>query len=77
MGLLTSETMKLLEPTKNKITKDENGENVSYLEITGVVLIHRSVLRARILVASDLSSKVKGSWFEPSCHLYGEMSSLQ
>ena len=40
--------MKLLEPTKNKITKDENGENVSYLEITGVVLIHRSVLRARI-----------------------------
>ena len=69
--------MKLLEPTKNKITKDENGENVSYLEITEVVLIHRSVLRARILVASDLSSEVKGSWFEPSCQLYGEMSSLQ
>ena len=32
--------MKLLETTKSKITKDENGENVPYLEITQVVLIH-------------------------------------
>ena len=32
--------MILLESTKNKITKDENGENVLHLEITQVILIH-------------------------------------
>ena len=32
--------MKLLGNTKSKITKDKNGENVSQLEITEVVLIH-------------------------------------
>ena len=37
---LTSETVKLLESTKSKITKDENGKNVPYLEITKVILIH-------------------------------------
>ena len=30
--------MKLLGSTESKITKDENGENVPYLEITEVVL---------------------------------------
>ena len=40
--LLTSETMKLLGSTKSKITKNKNGENVSHLEITEVVLIHCS-----------------------------------
>ena len=34
------ETMKLLESTKNKITKDQNSENVSHLEITELVLVH-------------------------------------
>ena len=32
--------MKLLGNTKSKITKNENGENVSHLEITEVVLVH-------------------------------------
>ena len=32
--------MKLLGSTKSKITKNENGENVPYLEITEVVLIN-------------------------------------
>ena len=32
--------MKLLKSIKNKITKDENGENVPHLEITEVVLVH-------------------------------------
>ena len=32
--------MKLLGSIKGKITKDENGENVSHLKITEVVLIH-------------------------------------
>ena len=34
LELLTKETMKLLGKTKNKITKDKNGENVPHLEIT-------------------------------------------
>ena len=36
--------MKLLESTKSKITKDENGENVPCLEINEVVLIHCNVV---------------------------------
>ena len=40
LELSMPETMKLLESNKNKITKNENGENVSHLEITEVVLIH-------------------------------------
>ena len=39
LELLTSETMKLLGSTKNKIIKDENGENFPYLEITEAALI--------------------------------------
>ena len=40
LELLMSETKKLLASSKNKITKDKNGENVSNLEITKVVLVH-------------------------------------
>ena len=32
--------MKSLGSTKSKIIKDENGENVSCLQITEVVLVH-------------------------------------
>ena len=38
------ETMKLLGSTKSKITKNENGENVSHLEITEVVLIYCKIV---------------------------------
>ena len=41
--LLTSETMKLLGSTENKITKDKNGENLPHLEITEVVLVHFNI----------------------------------
>ena len=44
LELLTPETMKLLGSTKNKITKDKNGENVPNLEITEVVLIHCNIV---------------------------------
>ena len=44
LELLTPETMKLLGSTKSKITKDKNGENIPYLEITEVVLIHCNVV---------------------------------
>ena len=36
--------MKLLGSTKNKITENENGENVLHLEITEVVLIHCNIV---------------------------------
>ena len=36
--------MKLLGSTKSKITKDENNENVPYLEITEVVLVHCNIV---------------------------------
>ena len=36
--------MKLLGSTKNKITKDKNGENVPHLEITEVVLVHYDIV---------------------------------
>ena len=41
---LTPETMKLLGSTKNKITKDKNGENIPHLEITEVVLVHCNIV---------------------------------
>ena len=42
--LLTPETMKLLGSTKNKITKDKNGENVPHLEFTEVILVHCNIV---------------------------------
>ena len=36
--------MKLLGSTKNKITKDKNGENVPHLEITEVALVHCNIV---------------------------------
>ena len=40
LELLTKETMKLPGNTKDKITKDKNGENLPHLEITEVALVH-------------------------------------
>ena len=40
LELLTPETMKLLGSSKNKIAKNKNGENISHLEITEVILVH-------------------------------------
>ena len=36
--------MKLLGSTKNKTAKDKNGENVTYLEITEVILVHCNIV---------------------------------
>ena len=44
LELLTSDTMKLLGSTENKITKDKNGENVPHLEIIEVVLVHCNIV---------------------------------
>ena len=44
LKLLTPEMMNLLGSAKSKITKDENGEDIPYLEITKVVLIKCNVV---------------------------------
>ena len=38
------ETMKLIGSTKSKITKNKNGENVSHLDITEIVLAHCNIV---------------------------------
>ena len=40
---LMSKTMKLPRSTKSKISKDEDGENVSHLEINEVILVHCNI----------------------------------
>ena len=44
LELSTPETMKLLGRTKNKITKDKNGENVPHLVIAEVILLHCNIV---------------------------------
>ena len=45
LNLLTPEKTKLPGSTKSKINKNENGENVSDLEITEVVLVHCNIVK--------------------------------
>ena len=71
LQLLTSETMKLLGSTENKISKDKNGENVPPLEITEVVLVHCNIVNndyqqdSRVLYAF-VPNKTFGSLLEIS-----------
>ena len=44
LELSTPESIKLLGSTKSKITKDENGENLPYSEITETVLIYCNIV---------------------------------
>ena len=44
LELSTPETIKLLASTRSKIPKDKNDEDVPYLEIAEVVLIHCNVV---------------------------------
>ena len=69
--------MKLLGSTKNKITKDKNGENVPDLEITEVVLVHCKIVNndyqqdSRIL-CTFVPNKSFGSLLEicPTNHIF-------
>ena len=69
--------MKLLGSTKNKITKDKNGENVPHLEITEVVLVHCNIVNndyqqdSRVLYTFVLN-KPFGSLLEisPTNHIF-------
>ena len=77
LELLKPETMKLLGSTKNKITKDKNGENVPHLEITEVVLVHCNIVNndyqqdSRVLYIFVLN-KPFGSLLEisPTNHIF-------
>ena len=77
LELLATETMKLLGSTKNKITKDKNGENVSHLEITEVVLVHCNIVNndyqqdSRVLY-TFVPNKPFGSLLEisPTNHIF-------
>ena len=44
LELLTPETMKVLGSTKSNIAKEENGENVPFLEISEVVIVHYTIV---------------------------------
>ena len=69
--------MKLLGSTKNKITKDRNGENVPHLEIIEVVLVHCNMVNndyqhdSRVLYAF-VSNEYFGSLLDisPSNHVF-------
>ena len=84
LELLTSETMKLLGSTKNKITKDKNGENVPHLEITEVVLVHVNIVNNDYQQDSRLlyrfvPNKPFGSLFEifPANHIFLKTSNSE
>ena len=76
--------MKLLASTKNKITKDKNGENVRHLEITEVVLAHRNIANndyqqdSRVLY-TFVPNKSFGSLLDisPSNHIFLKTFNLE
>ena len=79
LELLSSEAMKSLGSTENKITKDRNGENVLHLEITEVVLVHCNIVNndyqqnSRVLY-TFVPNKPFGTLLEisPASHIFLE-----
>ena len=69
--------MKLLGTTKNKITKDKNGENVPHLKITELILVHCNIVNndyqqdSRVLY-TFVPNKPFGSLLEisPTNHIF-------
>ena len=69
--------MKLPGSSENKVTKDKNGENVSHLEITEVVLVHCNIVNndyqqdSRVLY-TFVPNKPFGSLLEiaPTNHIF-------
>ena len=76
LELLILETIKLLESTENKITKDKTGVNISHLEIAEVVLVHRDIVnndyqQESIVLYTSVPNKPFGSLLEisPTNHI--------
>ena len=76
--------MKLLGSTDNKITEDENGENVPHLEIMEVVLVHCNIVNndypqdSRVLY-TFIPNKPFGSLLEisPTNHIFLKTFNLE
>ena len=56
LEIVTLEMVKLLGSTKSKITEDENGEHVTHLEITELVLVHFNIINNEY--QQDLKSSI-------------------
>ena len=77
LELLTSEAMKLLGSTENKVTEFKNSENAPHLEITEVVLVHCDIVNndyqqdSRVLY-TFVPNKPFGSLLEisPTNHIF-------
>ena len=77
LELSTPEAMKLLGSSKNKITKNKNGENVPHLQITEVILVHCNMVNndyqqdSRVLY-TFVPNKPFGSLLEisPTNHIF-------
>ena len=84
LELLTSQTMKLLGSTENKITKDKSSKNVPHLEITEAVLFHCNIVNndyqqnSRVL-HKFVSNKPFGSLLEifPTNHIFLKTFNLE
>ena len=82
--LLTPETMKLLGSTKNKKTKDKDGENIPHFEITKVILVHCNIVNndyqqdSRVLY-TFVPNKPFGSLLEisPTNHIFLKTSNSE
>ena len=74
--LLKAEAMKLLVSTNSKITKDENGENVSHLEITEVAFVYCNIARndyqqdSRVLYICTHTNKLFGHLLDVSPKIF-------
>ena len=69
--------MKLLGSTKNKITKEKNGENVPHLEVTEAALVHCDIVnndyqQDSIVLYTFVPNKPFGSLleFSPANHIF-------
>ena len=69
--------MKLLGSTKNKITKEKNGENVPHLEVTEAALVHCNIFnndyqQDSIVLYTFVPNKPFGSLleFSPANHIF-------
>ena len=77
LKLLTSETVKLLGSTENKTTRNKNRENISYLEIKEVILVHCNIVNKDYqqdsrVVFTFVPNKSFGSFLEtsPKNHIF-------
>ena len=64
--LLTLETMRLLVSAKNEISKDENGEYITHLEVVDLVLVHCNLVnndyhRSSSIIYSFVPNNVLGN----------------